>query len=234
MKIEKSYTPKRITTIYWGIVLIALAALLLLKASGLALGLIGSLPLIDLLLGAVILSFVIYSCFKLHLAALPFELALLFMLFENELAAALEREETNIISNWLLLGCALLCSIGIELIQDGFRSAKFRTSMGNNETAFASDTRYFDCREHSQFFYRTKMGDGNIYFNNPEEFKGGTLALDCKMGNISVHIPSSWRIENRIQNKMGNVDCRGKGSTDGPLLTLTGVCAMGNISIRFC
>lgn len=234
MKTEKKQVRRIASSIYWGIVLIAIAVLLLLKAAGLEFGQIADLSIVDLLLSAVVLSFVIYSCASLHFPALPFELAVLFMLFENEIAAALGREESNIVSNWLLLGCALLCSIGIGLIQGIAHPTNIRVTATDGDSMFGSDTRYFDCRENSQFFYRTKMGDGNIYFNNPEKFTGGTLALECKMGNMTVRVPSSWRIENHIQNKMGNVDVCGSGTSDGPLLTLTGICSMGNITIRFC
>ena len=229
---------KKASKIYWGIVFIAAAVFIILSCIGVNLGFIGTLPVTDIVLSLIILSITVVAAVNLDLFAIPFGLAVIFMLFESEIATYLGREDPNIISNWLLLGCALLIAIGLSLLVNPIKSKHFRhfrSAWRGKNIKFGSETKYIDCTDFTEYTYSVKMGDGNLFFENIENYKGnGVLNVECRMGDLNIHVPRTWHIVTNIETSMGDVDSDGCGTLEGPLLTIKGICKMGDIDISYC
>lgn len=224
--------------IYWGLVLIAAAVLILLSCMGVNLGFIGLLPVTDILLAVLLLSFSVGAIVRRNIWFIPFPLAFVFMLFEKEIAQYRGMEDENFVSNWLVLLCALLISIGLSLIFKPFCKHGGKTVFicdDSKGTRFGSETKYIDCTNFENYFYSVNMGDGNVYFENVENYKGnGTLSLKCRMGNINVFVPSAWCVKSDIVTNMGQTTVQNGGTPDGPVLNITGTNKMGNIDIKYC
>ena len=104
--------------IFWGILLIALAGLLLLDAFGVWEPLaekIGKISIWALICGAVLLLYIIRSLIHWKISRIFVPFALLFMLFEENIAVVCGLSKMNIINNWILLLVAVLLTVGFAL-----------------------------------------------------------------------------------------------------------------------
>ena len=113
---------------------------------------------------------------------------------------------------------------------DDFDDDDFDEEYGGD---FGANTRYFDGATFKRGYVMTSMGSTDVIFENADKYKGGgVLKVECKMGNMDICVPASWRVVNNIVNKMGNVDLvHTNDDPNAPVLTIIGTCRMGNIDI---
>lgn len=112
------YKRVSVSTIVWGLFIIAIAVFCILQALGVLGGftsMFGVIPIWKLILGVGLLAIVVSGIVKLKFDEVFVPLGFIFMLFEKNIAFALGLEE-NIINNWLVFGCSCLLSIGFGLI----------------------------------------------------------------------------------------------------------------------
>lgn len=226
--------------LFWGIILILAAALIILSCAGINLGFIGILPITDILLSAVLLAIGVNAICEKNYWLTPYPLALIFFLFEKEIAIYCGKADTNIISNWLVLLCAVIFSVGISLIFSGFGHRKhrvfnFKLNDKGHGAPLGAETKYIDAGALDNFWYKVNMGSGELFFTNTENYKGGgTLNVECNMGNLEINVPSGWHLLTDIETSLGNTEIPGIGTPDGPQITVKGRNHMGNLEIHFC
>lgn len=224
----------------WGILILAAAVCILLGSLGVNLGLIGELPTFTVVVLAVALAIVVCLAVDREWAIIPFPVAVAFLLVEDEIASLIGREGEDLIGFWAVLGCAVLMSIGLSLVTVPAKARRNeknaeKSGVGAGSKVFGSDSRYIDCRNFREFSYDVKMADGELYFLHPEEYAGnGVLVVSCKMGNLSIHVPAGWNIQNDIDCSLGAVSMPEAGNPGGPSLRITGECHLGNIDITYC
>lgn len=238
--------------IVWGVLLIAVAVLVILNAAGVELGVIGGIAFNRLLLSAVLLAVAICLAIDSTFWLIPFPLAAIFCVLEKDIARWIGSESTNIISNWLVFGCAALMAFGISLITSPIkrmrRKAKQKIVSGlgavcydnhnggnsSSNSCFSSETKFIDCKSFKNYYYYIKMGNGTVFFENADAYTGGgTLTLECSMGNIDVTVPSDWRIEADIKTSMGSTTLPAETDKTGPVLYINGTNKMGSINIKY-
>lgn len=211
--------------IIYGVLLIAAAVLIILASLDMPLGFIGTVPVIDIALSALLVIFCIRAVTLRKYWRIPFYPAIIFMLLEEEIAGYLGRDDGNIISNWTVLLCAVLLAAGIGFItshiHDGY------------SVKLSAQTRYIDGGTFTKGHIKVSLGSAEVHFENAESYKGdGVLDIDCSLGNLEIFVPSSWMLETDIKVDMGNVDVAAGGTVGGPLLTIKGTCDKGNVMIH--
>ncbi len=223
--------------VIFGILLLLAAVFIILSATGVDLGFISFISVTDLVLSAIFLAFVICMIIGGPYGLIPFALMLWFFLLESSIAEWVGMPGQDVISNWLVFGCAVLATVGISLICGGSKQKGvywFKGKKNSNKTFASDEIRYIDCNSFTNYYYKVDMGNGTVYFENPESYKGGgRLEVECRMGNLDIYIPNGWRIVPDIQNSMGNVDYPRTSNANGPAVHLIGKCKMGNISIHY-
>ncbi len=233
--------------IVWGVLLLAAAVLLLLLELGVGFGAFwGGFSLLDVIISAVLLAIGINFCIDRNWDALPFVLAVLFCVLESDIARLIGRSDENLVNNWVIFACAVISSIGISLLMSPFKKHRrkhkggvsFSYNSGNengNSAKMTSASKYFDCTNHSEFYYEVKMGDAELYFTNTENVQGEIrLTVECLMGNMEIHVPHQWRIQNKVRAKLGVVSEPGNAMAgEGPVLVVDGETKMGNIDIHY-
>ena len=228
--------------VVYGIMLIAIAICIVLSAMGVGLGFISQLSVVDIILSIALLIFAFNLILDRAYPAIPFPIMIMFFFLEDDIARFMGRTDENLISNWLVLLCTVLVSMGISLIYYPVKKKQIKTfcaeKKGNwgkegNKTMFSSDVKYVDCANFNEQYYHVNMGNLDVQFTNTEEFKGGLLRLSCNMGNINVYVPRGWNIKTEIDNHLGNVDIPSKEYQDGPILNIEAQNSMGNIEIIF-
>ena len=232
--------------IYWGLVLICIAVLLVLESIGTGLGIINGIPILKIILGVGCLAWLGNELYKLKICHIFFPLAFLFLIFESEIAQLCKFPNDNIISNWTVILIALLFTIGTSLILPkkkhdensewyfGEHKVYDKNKGGFQITGKA--TKYFDAAEFVNGHVENQMGETDIFFENSENYAGGgTLTVENRMGSMKIHIPKEWTVTDTIVNQMGNVKIAQSFATktDGKNITITGKCYMGNITIDY-
>ena len=225
---------------FWGLGLIILAVIIILDALCVIIpisSIVGDVSLFAVIAGFFLLSFVISRIFQGKLSEIFVPLSFVFMLFEKNIAFMLNRDDPNIINNWLLFLCAILLSVGISILTPSKRSKKHtRSSDSDCETIskeMSASTVYIDCSDFTTKRVLNKMGSCSIYFENAELYTGGgVLDIDNRMGAMTIHVPASWKINSEYENKMGFAEIVENRSGDGPELTITGEIKMGYLTIK--
>ena len=264
----------RASKIAWGILIIAIAVFCILQAIG-VLGtftsVFGEIPVWKLLMGICLVAIVFKNIFKLDFGGVFVPLAVIFMLFEKNIAFACGIEG-DIINNWLVLGCSVLLSVGFGLLfpkrrrhykfkkNYKIKNGHIRVDLDNDDKIeveaedndkdsnddfdddfdeeyggdFGANTRYFDGATFKKGYVMTNMGATDVRFENADKYQGGgVLKVDCKMGAITIEVPSNWRVVNNIVNVMGSVDNEHvNDDSTAPVLTIIGKCRMGAIDIE--
>ena len=225
------------TNIFWGIIFIFSAILIILDALGTGLGFLDGIPVIKIIIGVLLFSWVITNLIKLKIADIFFPLAFIFMLFESNIAKYMQLENENIISNWLLLLSALLLTIGVSAIfpsRSGFRVTVNNSGVSSKKKVMGSYTRYIDCTNFVRDEIEVNMSSCEVFFENTENYTdGGVIEVDNNMGSLVLHIPADWHIICDIDNHLGAVQMPSSGNTSGKKLYIRGDNNMGRVRIVF-
>lgn len=219
--------------IFYGLLLVAAAVLIILSSIGVPLGFIGSVPVVDIVLSVILFIALISTLLHGIYWLAPFPVGGIFMLLEREIAEAAGLEDENIISNWVVLLCAILLAAGIGLITSRIKHLSFVKDRSRS-VSLSSQTKYIDCSNFSSCKYSVYLGSGNIYFTNTDKYKGdGVLNVSCELGNMEIHVPSEWKLDTDIETTLGNTEVAEGGNPDGPTLTIRGKCNKANLEITF-
>ena len=231
--------------IFWGLGFVLAAVLLILDAFGIIspiFATMGGITAWQIIGGLFFFAFTVSRIIKLKISEIFVPLSFIFMIFERNIAYVLGLESENIINNWLLFGCAVLLSIGVGILlpkslkKDTWsfkinHKNSHRTSKGGSGGA---STVYVDCEDFVETSVSNKLGETVVHFENEEHYSGGgILTVDNQLGETVVYVPSSWRVKIDISNNLGAVEQEGKGSEDGPMLTINGRNSLGAVSIKF-
>lgn len=223
----------------WGIIIIAVALVLLLNGMGVTLGVIGDIPVLTVIGLAVLTA--IFCCLVIDKAweILPFIAAAAFVLLEPQIAGWMGREGTSVVNNWLVFGCAALVAVGIAFLNRPLKkrvkvSANGRAiNSGNGSMFMGEETKIINCAGFKEFKYSVTMGEGRIIFENVEAYAGdGVIDLTCKMGDVEIVIPDNWSVVCNVKKELGNVEYPDIMTVGGPVLTIVGTVRMGNLTVR--
>ena len=198
------------------------------------------------ILATVLLAAVfIQSLIHLNYFGVFVSLALAYMLYQNPL-------ELYPISPWLLLLAAVLLSIGFHTIfhrhpkksicgsRDFDRNRTIEDIDDNNpyvKVSFGSSSKYLhgDSLRTGQFY--CNFGALEVYFDqvtlSPE---GAELFLDCHCGAITLFVPRTWRVVDKLNSSLGSVkdeQRRAAPAEGAPVLTLTGSVSLGALEIQY-
>lgn len=233
------------SNIFWGIVLIAGAILMLLNSFGVYLGFGG----FKLWFGIIIAAVLVNSIISLRLEGICFSAAFLIIIFAKELGVAPV--------NWLqILLVALFMSVGLNLIF-GNKIRKIRREkqkdyggMGGygqviNDKDYdhvevgvrcGSIVKYVDCDNFVSGDLSVSFGELVVYFDNAMiQNASAVIQAEVAFGALKLYIPKEWKVENNITNSFAGVDERGKSqwTEGGKILYLKGNVSFGAVEIYY-
>lgn len=219
----------------WGIVLVLAAVLLVLEGLGMGFGAYG-VSLWRVALGILLLAWFLKELIRLNIPAIFFPAALIFMLFEENIANLLGREDPNIISNWYVLLAALLLTAGFSAIIHTTRKEKvssFSNGSCYNKNSFSGNAvTYVDAAELGNVSIENDFGKTTVYIENKEAYLGnGTIKVDNSFGEIELHIPSDWYIATDIDSSFGSVYVPMPQNPENPRIDIIGDNDFGSVKI---
>ncbi len=221
-----------------GIVLLLVAAALILEGLGaltFLTELTGGLSVPRLVIGLLLIGIASISC-RRHPTRIVWYLALLFMLFESNIAYLCGREEPNLINNWLVLLCSILIMIALHLLL-GPEKWRFHPHSPHHRHTFSSGSSatYIDCTDFQKKHIENNLGATDIYFTNIESYTGGgTLSVENNLGQTTIRVPAAWSISLETENNLGAIDAPANAGThSGPLLYLDVENNLGHVIITY-
>ncbi len=222
--------------IFWGITMILLAVAMILSVFGVGFGLPADISVGQIVLGLLCLSWAVRLCTGHRFTELPLPLICIVMIFEHEIATALNIASGDIAPWWLFVVVAVLLTWGLRLLFSG-RASRFRWTVKDQigkSTLSGSAVHYMDCSEPFDRSVENNLGSCVVYFTNTELYTGGsTLNVENNLGTIVIHIPSDWCISTSIGNSLGSIkvdaDLERAG---GKLLYVVGENNLGSIVIK--
>ena len=220
--------------VFWGIVFLAAAVLIILYATGVNLGVIGEIPVIDLILGVILLAWIIRCFVKVQIPGVFLPLGLLFCVFEKELAQWFHiGSNGKILNHWLVLLIIVLLTAGSALLLRPLR-LKRKAAQAGRVNKGSSSTMYIDCADFHSESIKNELGATSVWFSNKDSYQGGgTIYVHNELGSTVIHVPQEWRLQIKISKELGNVVVPdGPGNPEGKLLTIEGHCELGNITVR--
>ena len=230
--------------IFWGVGFVLVAVALILDALGVLAGIIspfGEVSLIALAAALLLLAYAISRLVKGSVGEIFIPLALIFMLFEKNIAFLMGRAETDIINNWLLLGCAAMLWIGFSILFSGIRKkdkhAKqaYRDKINHHSSGtFGSTVKYINCDGFKYESIENNMGSFTVFFENVDKYQGGgILDIENNLGSMTINVPSSWRVDVQIESALGGSSKPGNDNSTGPLLVIKGENNLGGVAVKY-
>lgn len=225
-----------------GVLLIAVAALLILEAVGVInplTGIVGEISFWQAVggisLGAGIVALLSWGQFWQIFVLLGF----LFMIFERNVAYVCGAAGDDIINNWLVFGCSLLLSVGFAFIFSGRKKKKKAVVINKSGNKMGATSMYIDCTEfgtvETERCIQNKLGAVEVHFENPENYVGGaTLWVEDLIGAIEIRVPKSWRVDcEGVDLSLGVIDWDKNGENgEGPLLIIKGNVKLGAVDVE--
>lgn len=245
--------------VFWGIVLLALAALIVLNQVGFF---FVTFRLWDIVLAVIGLKILIDIFAKGKVSSLPIAIGFIYVVLRNQ-------GFVPDVSTWTIAAVAILSSVGLGFLFP--RSGRWRVyrfgddiSIGNvssdsdawNENRrssssdeistdnnpavsikFGSASRYLYADALETVRLSCNFGGMEIYFDQVQLHESGaTVYLDCKFGGIDLFVPRQWNVVEQVDNVFGATDVsrRLEPLQEGaPTLTIVGDVAFGGVDIHY-
>nr|WP_296485877.1 hypothetical protein [uncultured Acetatifactor sp.] len=230
--------------IFWGIMLV-LGAVLLLAGR---MGYLEGISYGSILLNVALAVFLIKGIFRRSFGTILFSLAFL-VIINDEL---LHLEE---ITPWPVLGAALLGTIGLNLLFPGFKYGKrfvprirtgscWRTGGTVNvddnggvvsfENIFSSAVKYVSGAV-SFVGIDNVFGSMEVYFMDAGLVdNNASVTVDLVFGEVVLYVPASWRVKVKTENIFASTDESGRGICDGEnVLCVGGSVVFGHLGIVY-
>ncbi len=214
-------------SVFWGMVLILTAALLILNGFGISLG-EGFTP-VRIIAGVLLVAWILYDLFRVKIERIFFPLAFLFLIYEPLIARWVGREGEDLLSAWIVLLCALLLTIGVNLIKGSRTSGKEK-----NSKHIGNSTLYLDANDPDACVVKENLGNVTVYFVNAENYRGGaTLHVQNNLGEITLHVPSDWTVTTDASDNLGQVRIPERDVVSDKVLHLKIHDNLGRIRVLF-
>lgn len=227
--------------IFWGLLLILVAAYMIVGK----MGILPDISIFTILLTVFLVWLILKGIKHVNFSQILFPIAFLCILYDEPLGI-------TALTPWTVLGAALLGSIGlgmifksnkgiyIDLQNHHYDNAEVTTEQGTGEKIhfennFGEAIKYINSDNFMKGSFENNFGMMSVYFDNAIIQPGGAVVYaECNFGEMRLYIPKEWRVENRIGQSFGNVGehgfCEG---TSASTLILTGEANFGEIAIHY-
>lgn len=230
--------------IVFGLVLIAIAMLLMLEAVGIidpVTSIIGEITFWQAVGGIGLISGIVMllSAGQLWLIFVP--LGFLFMIFEKNIAYICGIEGGDVMHNGLVFGCSILLTTGFMfLVPIKKKKKKDKNVFVNiNSNEMGSSVVYINCEEFGnsdmERSVKNRLGALEVHFENAASYKGGaTLYIENELGAIYIYIPKNWRVNcDNVNVSLGTLEVEDEDESDEtPILILEGKVSLGAVEVE--
>jgi predicted membrane protein len=238
--------------LFWGVILIGIAAIIILGKLDLLGGINGYTGVVAL--GCVF--FLIRGIVKIEFSNILFAIAVLIILFDEQL-------HLEAITPWPVLGAACLGSIGLSMIfkkkhtvkmtingknfeqefsKEGFKETFKETVIDNDDQSFvecsvvfSSSIKYVNSENFKRANLECHFGSLQVYFDKAViQEDTATINVDCNFGKVDLIFPRQWNVVTNLDSPFAGVSVqKNPHNPDGPTVYVNGDVTFGSGNIRF-
>lgn len=230
--------------IFWGVVFVSLAALLIVSELGLIKGVGFWAIVFSVFFGAMLIK----GIFKFDMTKILFSIAFLCIVWDKQLGI----EE---ITPWPVLFAALLGSIGFSLIFGKSKKKYYENKFSNVhaggterntvehdygdevncQVKFGSTVKYVNSENLQKVNVSVSFGSAAIYLDNAKVTGGEVLVnLDVSFGGVEIYVPRDWCVTNNMQTGFSGVDENGRNTGANLVnVVLIGTANFAGVEIKY-
>ncbi|MDD4111804.1 MAG: LiaF-related protein [Herbinix sp.] len=229
--------------LFWGLLLIATAVLIILNQFGFFTG----LSIFEIVLTVIMVGIIIVSIRSINFWGILFPLAIILITFDKEL-------DITEFTPWPVLLTAFLISLGLSMIfnrygsfvfhingKNSFRSNVVNEQDGNEvncSTSFGECIKYVNTEDFVRANIKCSFGDVKVYFDNAKIPSGkADIYIDVSFGDVDLYVPRTWNVVNEAHAFFGDMDISRNininSDPDAPVVTIHGNINFGDTSIIY-
>lgn len=227
--------------IFWGVFFILGAVFILVSR----LGYLQDVNVFTLLFSVFLAACFVKSLVHVEFAGMLFSLALLAILYDDELGI-------TAITPWPVLGAALLGGIGLNMIfhkhpryygnyshkhfEDNCETVDVEDgSKVEYGTSFGSSIKYVNSDDFKQANLHCSFGAMKVYFDNAVIQSGSAVInLQVSFAGVELYIPKEWKVINHASVSLGAITEKNRPQFgDTPVVTITGSASFSGIDIIY-
>lgn len=239
-------------SIFWGVVFVLLAALVIVSEMGLIQGIGFWAIVFSVFFGATLMKGIV----KFEVSQILFSVAFLCIVWDEQLGI-------TSITPWPVLLAALLGSIGFSLIfgksKKKYYEKKYKKQKGANvnygttdhvanstvehdygeeincAVKFGSTVKYVNSEKLQKVNVSVSFGSAAIYLDNAKVQGDEVLVnMDVSFGGVELYVPRDWYITNNMQTSFAGIDGKiGGTGQDQVNLVLIGTASFAGVDIHF-
>lgn len=227
---------------FWGMLLIIAAVLIILNLFGFFAG----ISIFKIVVSVIMLGIIIISIRSINFWGILFPIAVILILFDHQL-------NITEFTPWPVLLVAFLISLGLSMIFNRPKSFIFtingKNSFGssvvneqdgnviNCSTTFGECIKYVNSEDFTRANIKCSFGDVKVYFDNAKIPSGkADIYLDVSFGDVDLYIPRAWNVVNESHAFFGDMDISRNNvnsDPDAPIVTIHGNINFGDTSIIY-
>ncbi len=233
--------------IFWGIVLIMAAGVVLLEDFGFDPG----IGLFQLLIGIILAAVLLKSVASLHVEGICFSAAFIIIIFSDDLGMPpVNPLQILLVALLLSAGLNLIFGDKIRKIRKERRESHSHRGVGQYEQVvdsqdcdhievrlrFGSVAKYVDSDNFVSGDLSVSFGALMVYFDNAIiQNTSAELCVDVSFGALKLYIPKVWKVESTTINSFAGVDEHGvsQWTEGGKILYLKGNVNFGTVEIYY-
>ncbi|HPF83549.1 MAG TPA: LiaF-related protein, partial [Bacilli bacterium] len=197
--------------------------------------------LISLILTIGIVAILIKSIRYVSFTGILFSIAFILIIYSKQLGI-------TDITPWPVLLAALFGSIGLSIIfgsrfhnhiekchKHEFTKEELNEGIIDVHVSFGASAKYINTKELETANISCSFGATEVYFDNAQ-IKGdtATVNLDVSFSGVEIYIPRDWRIENRVDVSLGDIEEKGKPNSETTkTLILTGHVSLSGVEVIY-
>ena len=231
--------------LFWGIFFIVAAGAIVVNQLGYFVG----ISLFNLVLTILLVPIVIESVVHLNFPGILFPLAILGILYAENLGIQ------NLVP-WPILVTALLGSIGFSILFksswphrhiDHFHHSSNEENFGeiiNTEDEsnveykvnFGSGIKYVNSENLKTANLSCSFGALKVYFDNSKpDVEGARINIEASFSGVELYIPKTWKIVNEVNVSLGGIEEKNNryNTGEGSTVTLTGKISFSGVEIIY-
>lgn len=223
---------KRSQAIFWGLVLILAAVVLVLEGVGIQLA-PGFTPW-RIIGGVLLLAWLIYEIVRLKFAEIFLPIAFLFLLFRDPLAELLNWDPNRIPETWIVILAAALLTVGFHVLFDRKTTVIVNGHEAENGGKIGKETLYADAANLSGFTIKDHLGAVELFVTNRESYPGnGVITITDNLGLITLHLPNDWNVVTQCSDNLGTISVPERESAGEKNVTLDVHDNLGKVEVKF-
>ncbi|MBO4452804.1 MAG: hypothetical protein J5793_02600 [Clostridia bacterium] len=223
---SSSFKKPSYSAIFWGVLLVLSAVLIILDATTEIFSKNEINPL-KIIIAVLMVSWAVFEIVKFRFANVVFPVAVIFGLFQANIFGK------TVIPVWVLIIVTVLLVIGLNLIIPKKKKPSLPVG-GKASDVVGAKTYNFDAADLSDACVKDNVGSTQVYFTNISAYAGdGTLTVVNNMGKIVIHVPNDWNVYSSEQSNVGNVSIPSRYTIGAKQLNLNISQNLGSISVVY-